>query len=66
MTKKKVLDISILEVMYETAKGLDKAGGLSGTTMREIEMICEAKMRSELFPGLNKDSATSDSDEVDN
>ena len=30
----------IKEVMYETAKDLHKAGGLSLTTMREIESLC--------------------------
>ena len=30
----------IKEVMYETAKDLHNAGGLSLTTMREIESLC--------------------------
>jgi putative transcriptional regulator len=30
----------IKKAMYETAKGLHKSGGLSVTTMREVEALC--------------------------
>lgn len=38
--KRRMKKTDIKKAMYETAKGLHRAGGLTFTSMREIEAIC--------------------------